>query len=278
MTATRPWCALALVALLAGCARQAPGAAGERTAEAVLAAARARSVPDPLQGRFSIRLRSKQLDVAGSTGGAIVLDPPGRGHVAIFGPLGGPWYTLTTDGDAVAVVATREQRHYVEEDADALVAMLVPGLRDVDELFGLLVGQVPLDDERLQGLRVLDDGRVMALLDGSGGVLVSVVLRPEDGTPASLVAQRGDDRLLAATFGAFQPGAGALLPTEVAVEVPSLDLRVDLSYRSWRSPDTPPDVFGLGAPPGFTSEPLGPLLRAAAAELPVFMGLVREDG
>lgn len=263
MTATRAWCALALVALLGGCARQAPGAAGERTAEAIVASARARAVPDPLQGRFSIRLRSRRLDVAGSTGGAVVLDPPGRGHLAIFGPLGGPWYTLTTDGDAVSVVATREQRHYVEDDADALVRALVPGLRDVDELFGLLVGRVPLDDERLQGLRVLDDGRVMALLDAGDGVRVSVVLRPEDGTPASLVAQRGNERLLAATFGNFQPDAGALLPTDVAVEVPSLDLRVDLAYRSWRSPDAAPDVFGLAAPPGFVTEPLAPLLRAA---------------
>jgi len=128
------------------------------------------------------------------------------------------------------------------------------------------VGRVPLEDERLQGVRALDDGRVMALLDGGDGVVVSVVLRPTDGTPASLVAQRGDSRLLAATFAEFEDGAGALLPTDVAVEVPGLDLRVDLEYRSWRRPDPVPDVFGVSAPPGFTTEPLGPLLEAVARD------------
>lgn len=266
MTATRASCALALTLLLSGCARKPAVSATGRTAEDVLELARARTLPDPLQGRFSIRLRSQQLDVAGSTGGAVILDPPGRAHVAVFGPLGGPWYTLTTDGQGLAVVATREQRHYVEDDADALVAATVPGLNDVDELFGLLVGQVPLDDDRVQGLRVLDDQRVMALLDASGGLLVSVVLRPEDGTPASLVAQRGQERVLAATFGSFEPAAGSLLPTDVAVEVPGLDLRVDLSYRSWRSPDEAPDVFGLEAPEGFATLPLAPLLASLSAE------------
>lgn len=264
--ASRAWCALVLVVAVSGCARKPPETAMGRTVEDVLELARSRTLPDPLQGRFTIRLRSQRLDVAGSTGGAVILDPPGRGHVAIFGPLGGPWYTLTTDGEGLAVMATREQRHYFEDDADALVAEIVPGLRDVDELFGLLVGQVPLDESRVQDTRVLDDRRVMVLLDASGGVFVSVVLRPEDGTPASLVAQRGRERLLAATFGEFERTAGSLLPTDVAVEVPGLDLRVDLSYRSWRSPSEPPDVFSLEPPPGFISEPLEPLLTSLVSE------------
>lgn len=255
------------VLLLIGCARtMKPPEVPTQQPPAVLEMARARAVPDPLRARFNVRIRSRALDVAGSTHGVLIVDRPGKGHIAIMGPLGGPLFTLSSDAVGVAAVLPRDRRHLAAVDAQSVLQDTVPGLAELDDLFGLLVGDVPLDEERVRQVQRLDDERVVVVLDGPDGVLIAVTLWTATATPSGIVAQRsGGERLMAVTFAPFQEAEGALMPTDVALEVPSLDLRVDLSYRSWRVLDTVPDVFGLDTPAGYTTESLERFLQDLAS-------------
>ena len=55
---------------------------------------RERPVPDALKARFQIRLKSKPLDLSGTTGGGLQIARPGRGRIVIYGPIGGTLATL----------------------------------------------------------------------------------------------------------------------------------------------------------------------------------------
>ncbi len=43
-----------------------------------------------------------------STGCALIVDRPGRGHLAVFGPFGATLLTAQTDGEGIAVTLPRE--------------------------------------------------------------------------------------------------------------------------------------------------------------------------
>lgn len=259
--------ALALL-LLFGCAKTMKPEAPTREPEMVLEMARARAIPDPLQGKFTFKIRSKVLDVAGTTNGVILTDRPGKGHVAILGPLGGPLFTLSSDAVGVSVLLPRDKRHLLALDAEEVLEDVAPGLAELDDLFGLFLGDVPVDDARLRDVQKLDEERVLVVLEGPDETLIAVTLRTSVGTPESVIVQRpGGERLLAATFAPYEAVDGALMPTQVAVEVPKLDLRVDLTYRSWKVLDEVPPVFGLEAPGGFTTESLEHFVQELAVGL-----------
>lgn len=243
--------------LLFGCARGMKPEVPTQEPAAVLDMARARPIPDPLQGKFTIKVRSERLDIAGSTNGVIIVDRPGKGHIAILGPLGGPLFTLSSDGVGVSVVLPRDSRHLLALDAETVLEQAAPGLAELDDLFGLLLGDIPVDEARVREVKKLDEERVLVVLEGPDDTVIAVTLRSAVGTPEAIIVQRSTgERVLAATFATFTEVEGALMPSQVAVEVPSLDLRVDLAYRSWRLLDEVPPVFGLEAPPGFTTESL----------------------
>lgn len=262
--------ALLGLTLALGCARTLKPEVAARAPSAVLELARARPVADPLQARFSMKVRSRVLQVAGSTHGALIVDRPGQGHFALMGPVGGPIFTLSSDGQGVSVLLPRDGRHLVASDADRVLDEVGGGLLGVDDLFGLLLGVLPLEEARITRKTPLPEGRVQVTLAGPEATRLVVTLRTTDGTPESL-AVYGDAHapLLVAAYSTFESGDdGSLLPTAVAVEVPRLDLRLELAYRSWKVPDPVPDVFGLGAPSGFRTESLEHAVRELATRLP----------
>lgn len=266
----RGLCAWALIALLMGpgCAKKRPPVeAPAQAPPVVLQMAQSRPIPDPLQARYSFRIRSERLDLAGSTNGVLIVDRPGNAHLALLAPIGGPVFTLSSDGAGVSVVLPRDRRHLVSPDAQGVLNEAAGGFASLDDLFGLLVGDLPLDDARVVGRTERED-EVHVVLDGPNETVVVVVLDPALATPKLLQAQRDGQRVLSASWAPFQEVDGALLPTEVALEVPALDLRIDLRYRSWRVLEEVPDVFGLGAPAGFSTGSLEEALRELSARLP----------
>lgn len=254
------------VLFVLGCGRTLPAPAPAAQAS-LLDAARARTVPARLLAKLSVQVRSEAMDVAGSSGGALILDRPGRGHVAVFSPLGGPLVTLQTDGTGLALALARERRHLVAAEADRVVREQTGGLVGIDEVLGLLVGDLPLDGLAPAGERRTADGDLEVVLEGPRGSRVVAVLDDPTAVPVSLVATDREGRIaLRAAFAPFAAGAdGVLLPTEVALAVPALDLDVELRYRSWTFPETVRDVFGLAPPEGFATGPLE-LVGTAAAE------------
>jgi len=246
----------AVLLLFVGCARR-PALVTPPPTE--VAAAHARPVPAQLQARFHFKVRSARLDLAGSTGGGLIVDRPGRGNLAIFGPLGAPLLTVQTDGVGLAVLTRQDRRHLLAEDAEEVLREVTGGVAGLDEILGLLVGVLPLEGSAVQSQRRVEQGGVQVSLAGPNDTAVVALLDPATATLSSLQARdAAGEVVLTAVYAPFAAldDDGPLMPTEVSLTVPSLDLELNLRFKSWRALDEVPAVFALNPPPGFTTEPL----------------------
>jgi len=227
---------------------------------------RSRPVPDALKARFQIRLRSKPLDLSGTTGGGLKISRPGRGQIIIFGPIGGTLATLTSDGQGVSATLTKEQVHYVADDGEALLREATGGAAGVDDLLALLVGDLPFDQAPVRSFQAVDDG-VMAILEGPEGVVVEAVLDPDDKTPVSLTARdKQKSLLLQATYEGWTSLDGQDLPQRVEVEVPAVDLSVAVRYQGWSRLEGDPD-FPVATPDGYTQASLEDAVRKSVEQI-----------
>jgi hypothetical protein len=80
-----------------------------------------------------------------STGCALIVDRPGRGHLAVFGPFGATLLTAQTDGTGLAISIPRDEL-FLQGDLAAELDRLTRGRVTVDDLIGALVGDPPEDD------------------------------------------------------------------------------------------------------------------------------------
>lgn len=232
--------------------------------------ARARILPDPIQARFSIGIETAAKRFP-NTGGALILDRPGRGHLAVLGPLGGPLAILQTDGTGLALAISRERQHILAAEADAVLLGNTDGVIGLDALLGVLIGDVPMDDAPIRSERLLDDGNVEVVLGGPDESALTVVLDPARGTPVSLVAHDSSGQVvLTADYEPFEPFEKAggdpvavpvWVPTHLTLILPTFDASASLRFKSWRvpAPDSEaldPGVFDLAPPEGFSSLPM----------------------
>ena len=260
---------LLTLVLTFGCGRSLPPEDPSHIPESVLDMGRARPTPNPVRARYHLKVRSTPLDVAGSTGGALIFDRPGKGHLAVLGPLGAPLVTLTSDGVGLAVDFTRDKRHLVGVDAEAVVRETTGGIVGIDDLFGLLVGDLPLDDAKVRSTDLLENGQVQLVLQGPRKSTIVAVLDPTLGTPVSMVANdRNKRRLLAVSYEPFDTHEdGTLVPSTVDIEIPQLEMSVTLRFKSWKNLDEVPDVFSLDAPDGYRVESLERAMQSIGQDL-----------
>lgn len=250
--------ALVWTLFVLGCTRTVPAPTVDATAS-LLEAARARPVPRRAQARMALKVDSPLLGMAGSTGGALILDRPGRGHLAVLGPLGGPVATAQTEGTGLALAMMGDHRHLVARDAAAVLRATTGDLLDLDAVLGLLVGELPLDPAQVKDQHRLPDGNLEVVVEAPRGVHATAVLDQATATPVSLVVTDRRERTLAsASYAPFEldAGSGMVLPTEVTLTLPDLQLTMQLRYKSWTFPETVPEVFSLEAPEGYASGPL----------------------
>lgn len=266
--------ALVLVAVI-GCPRpdQRPPTPVE-SAAAVLEATRARPVPDPVKARFSVKLRSKPLDIAGSTGGGLVIDRPGRARLDLFGPLGGPLFTAASDGAGLSVLLVNERRQLVAVDAERVLRETTGGVAGLDDLLAVLVGDLPFDDAKVLQTELHGDGdgpeqdSVRVVFEGPNGSQVDVLLDAVLNTPRQLVAKSAEGEvLLSATYEGFTAVGDRHLPSRVELLVPSIDLTVDARFRDWEPLAEAPPVFSMDAPDSFTTESLEASVRKIVEEM-----------
>lgn len=258
-SAPAAWIAATLLTLGA-CNRTPPAVAVPSADAALLALANDRPVPAQLRGRFGFKLRSNMMD--GSTVGALVVDRP-RGHLAVLAPIGGPLLTLHTDGTALSVVDRPNRLHRFTPDAERMLRDATEGLAGVDQVLGLLVG-----DLELEGMPILERSRTEAgdlalVLQGPRDTRVSLTLDDPLGTPVRVaISDTEGTEVLTADYGAFQPidddaEVPTYLPSEVTVGMARFDLTLNVKFKRWAVLDGDlPDVFGLDAPNGFTTTPL----------------------
>ncbi|MBX2801065.1 MAG: hypothetical protein KTR31_25520 [Myxococcales bacterium] len=246
-----------LALALGGCPRTpTPEPLGQPDpAQEVLARAQARTVPDALRARFGFKIDSEPLGLSGSTGGALIVDRPGRGHLAVLGPFGGPLAQVQTDGTGLAVLMPRQRQHATALDAGERLLALTEGIAGLPEVVDLFVGKVPLDAERITATEPTAEGLEITMA-GPQDTVVQLVLEPASATPRLVDVMRTDGTsLLSATYGPFQPMEdGTAMPGEASFHVPSLQLQLDVRFKSWTVLEgDPPDVFSLAPPDGFST-------------------------
>lgn len=257
-----------LPVLWLGCVKPAPPPVAPVQQPATLVEqARARQVPQLLTARLSLKLRSKPLGLAGSTGGGLVVERPGRGRFQLFGPLGGSLLAVDMDGTALGVFLPADTTYLVAEQADEVVAEVSGGVAGLDDLIAVLVGDLPFDAAEVASVEPMADGSAMAVLMGPDGTTVTASIDAL-GTPRVLEATDAQGaRILSAEYGEFQPAeSGALLPTTLHVELPALELSADLKYKSWAEPGTAPLGFVVQAPEGAHTASLEDAVRSAVEQ------------
>jgi len=229
----------------------------------VLQMARARPVDPAMQARFNIKLRSKMLEIAGSTGGGVVLGRPGRGRLDIFPPIGsGALLTVASDGEGIAVWVAKAKRHMVAESAEEVIRETTNGAAGIDDVLAVLQGDLPFDDAQVKRLEKLADSNVRLTLMGPERTRILADLDPSSGTPKRIEALgKKGEVLMVVNYGAFSDIDGQLLPDEVDLQIPSLELTVHLNYKAWKRLDKAPEVFTLTPPDGVEVEALEDVVK-----------------
>lgn len=270
---------LLITALLLGCRKTPEVIPGPvRPADYVLELARARLTPNVAQARFGIRIRSRVLDLAGSTGGAFVMERPGKLNFAILSPLGGPIVQAVSDNQGLVVLVAKDSKALTAPDAASVLQGLSGGSAGLDDLVAVLIGDLPFDDAKVTRKKRLPNGDAEVGFVGPDKTVVDAVLNPLDGSPRSLKAYGPKGQLiLEATYGAFVDQGGQRVPETVAVFVPQLDLTIDLRYKSWKYEESPAQAFSLVPPAGYTPEPLQVLLQKAIDKLATLPKVAPED-
>jgi hypothetical protein len=244
---------------------------------AALEAARQRPQPDPLRGKFSIKIKSAKLGVAATTTGGLLTDRPGRLRFDLFGPFGGSLFTAISDGAGLSVLDVGKQRQLLGADAETILREAAGGVAGLDDVIALLTGDIPFDTATVTAIRSVTIGDRTATeytFAGPKDTAVTLLVDPDLGTPLRIAAQDAahQDRITA-TYEPFarvpsDAGDGPWMPTSVSLQVASLDLAIDLRFRSWDAIDGDAPSFSTAAPPGFAVTPLEDALRAIAASTP----------
>lgn len=211
---------------------------------------RQRPVPDPTQARFTIKMRSRPLKIAAPRlGGGLIVDRPDRAYLAVLDPLGSPVIELTTDGQKVVFVNHHDDQYVVQDDARAALGGVTQGAVTLPDVVGMLIGLLPIDAARVRSQETAEDGTECIHFEGPGGLLVTAWVDPTTATPRRVeVTDSKGKRTVNATYEPFMVIDGRLLPSGVSLEVPSVELTVDVDFRSWKALEQAPAVFSPGPP------------------------------
>lgn len=213
---------------------------------------RARPVPDPTQARFSIKMRSKPLGIAAPPlGGGLVVDRPGRAHIAILGPTGSPVVTLSSDGQRAVFLNAHDRQYIFADDVATLLGGATGDAVSLDDVVSLLLGLLPVEAAHVRSKQILAEG-VEFVFDGPAGTVLTALVDPATGTPVHVsVDDAHGKRTVEASYEPFMAVDAFLLPTRIDIDVPSVELSLDLKFKSWTMITEVPDVFSPVAPEGY---------------------------
>lgn len=242
--------AVVTILALAACRKPAPLPTVEEAR--LLEALAARPVPDPAQARFSIKMRSETLKIrAPRLGGGLIVDRPDRAYLAVLDPLGSPVITLSTDGQRVVFVNNHDKQYVAQDDVRGALGEAARAEVRIEDLTGLLLGLLPVDDARVRLQETTDEG-LHLVFAAPGGIQVDALVDPETATPRRVMVDDAQGRrAVIATYEPYQLVDGMLLPTAIVLDVPSVDLNLDLRFKTWRAIPEAPDVFSPVAPASY---------------------------
>lgn len=258
-----PW----LLLLTLGCGPKQPplpAVGGFDTVEQVRDAAWARAVPSTLQAKVSLNIDAPRQGVKGTARGGLQLHEPGHVRLDLFSPIGTPLLFLAADGQALRLFSTSKGEFLQAEDAEGALRSLTGGAAGLNDVVSVLAGRLPFAGATLRSSS--REGGVSRLTFASPqGATAEVEVDEATLTTRAVRAMTATGELaLTATYGAYVNVGGALVPEQVSVELPSLDMRLVLTLSSWEALSEVPDSFVLSPPEGIVPQDLLSALAALA--------------
>ena len=241
--------AFVLMLSLIGCAhRHVDLSADPQTA---VERARARSLPFAMQASYTVHIRSAK-GVA-TTRGLMILSRPASFRVEVMGAMGTPLVSAISDGRGLAVYNGQIPAFYRTDNAVAALAALSGGAVRLDDALDLLSGTLPLRDAPVLKAETTEAG-VAITLQGREDVLVDALIDPDSGLMRTVGVRRGDEPpLLSLTYGEAVKVGKTKMPRSVSLDVPSLDLSVEITVSGWEELGVVPDAFSTAAPGSMTA-------------------------
>ena len=142
--------------------------------------------------------------------------------------------------------------------ADPAVALeeATKGTVRMSDVLDLMVGLLPLLDEDPTARSEEPEVGVRYTFPGPKGTEVRALVDPVQGTPIHVEVDDPKGKLAVtadyAPFVPLDPSAEAeaqvLVPGQLVLYVPAVDLTVDLKFKGWAAPEQAPDVFSPEIP------------------------------
>ena len=230
--------------LVMGC----PKAPNNLTDQALLELGQSRDIPYAMRGKFSAKVTAKGDPMPGLPG-AMILHQPDRFRIALNAPIGGPVFTLISDGTGVGLVLHRENVYILVEHAADLLGPLVNQGVGLESLTAVLLGSVPWSETAPSSIEEIEDG-IRFVYSGPEGSSVKVQLHP-GGELALLETFDAEDVLVfSVAHREYSKVEGFRMPKKTYIQMPAADLSVQLKFSDWSELAKIPNAFGLDAPSG----------------------------
>jgi hypothetical protein len=235
---------IALLLWLAGCPKAPPTSPEVADPLALVAQARAESLPGPVYAPFTAVVALPESRVTAS--GTLVVAPPDRFRIELRGPIGPPQVVVTCDGDALRTWVLGKNTVFTVPHADASVAtLLFPDLSEAERPGGsdtatsLLLGRLPA----IPGTPVASAPAGVEWTRGDGGTVVAAL----DPLTAHLVSLEVHGPAGSAFAGAWTPGA---FPEAARIDLPNIGVTLDLKFGEWKGASPMDAAFMLPTPAG----------------------------
>lgn len=189
----------------------------------------------------------------------LVAERPDRLRLEVLSPFGTVFVLATNNGRLAAYVPEERAVYRGSASADNLARYMQVDL-PVSTAVDLILGTPPMDGRR-EPVVSREDGLLKLWQDAGRRVYVTWFTEQLD--PARYEQRDEEGRvLLRASFAAFGEVAGVRLPTEIGIELPWSQQRIDISLREPEvNPALADATFALETPPGIREIPLDQVVR-----------------
>ena len=215
-----------------------------------------RAIPSPAAGKVNIQMKgsSKTLNFAGSAGGALLFDRPKGAKMELLIPFIGPIFSATYDGTALSVLTYSDAQQRHTDQTDHWTEQATSGMLTTDEVFGLLLGDLPMKEVTPSSIEGNADGTMTAIREsGSGHHMLATV-----GSTGFLqgVTVLAPDRtlVLSMAYDTFTQVDKVWIPKAVTLNIPQLTLEMTIAYKGEIIPVSNAIIWDTQTPRGFTKK------------------------
>lgn len=270
---SRIW--LLVIGLMWGCmTARGPLIPTSMDPDVVVALARSRTMPQSLQGKFSVRI--DQGDKSYTVPAAILLDQPDRFRFELYTPFGTPLATVTSDGTSLHGWSQRDKVFYRGDDASHVLESLTGGQVGIEDMVGIFTGMLPMADAEVLhvGRTVFDRDGVAIVMLGPDDIRIRAVIDPRMGMVRRLRVDPPSE-----TAGYEEPSTAPVLdvqykgqvhegrsalPKSILIDMPRVGWQIEIEVKRWKVLDEAPAAFSLSPPPRSTVKDLRETLEEMA--------------